>query len=101
MNRRRHQHSGQESRVALRAASSTTSITWRNNFMANPIPARRLFLASALVCVLALLLALAWTGGSPIAAQDTGEGPPARPAGLQVSAEQGSLDVSVDWNDVD
>ena len=69
--------------------------------MANYIPARWLFLAAALTVVLALLLALAWTGGSPISAQDTGEGPPARPAGLRVSAQQGSLDVYVNWDDVD
>lgn len=30
-----------------------------------------------------------------------GAQPPARPIGLQVSTAQGSLDVSVDWNDVD
>ena len=37
---------------------------------------------------------------SPAAAQD-GQQPPGQPTGLQITTEAGSLDVSLDWDDVD
>ena len=49
---------------------------------------------------LALLLALAWYAASPAGAQDGEDRLPA-PAALQVAAERGSLDVALDWDDVD
>ena len=61
--------------------------------------------APALVFILALMLAASvsvlWTAASPAGAQDDGSGVPAKPEGLEVSTERGSLDVSVEWDDVD
>ena len=54
---------------------------------------------AAFACVLTTVLALALNGVSPASAQ--GDEKPARPTGLQVSTEQGSLDVAVGWDDVD
>ena len=69
-----------------------------------PAPSLRrwppLAFAAVLVAV-ALLLALSWILTSPADAQDSSSEPPAKPTGLQVDTEQGSLDVSVDWDDVD
>ena len=48
-----------------------------------------------MVAVLAALPA-----STPAHAED-GEEPPAKPTGLEVSTETGSLDVSVEWDDVD
>ena len=59
---------------------------------------RRLFPVLALVLVLVALISLMFIGAA--AAQDP-DGPPARPTGLAVSTEQGSLDVAVDWDDTD
>ena len=43
-----------------------------------------------------------WAGGGPDITQDDGQAQvPAKPAGLSVETEQGSLDVSLDWDDVD
>ena len=54
-----------------------------------------MFLALAIVAVLAVFLALS------IPPQATGQsGTPARPTGVSVSVEDGSLEVSIDWNDV-
>ena len=47
--------------------------------------------------LVAVLLALIWAGTTTAHAQ--GERP-AKPTGLQVSTEPGSLEVSVDWDDV-
>ena len=62
---------------------------------------RALFAAVALVISLSLLGALVWGGGTPASAQDDSEPQvPAKPTGLSVDTTEGSLDVSVDWNDV-
>ena len=50
--------------------------------------------------VLVATLAITWSGASPAGA-DEGSQVPARPTGLEVTTEAGSLDVSVDWDDVD
>ena len=63
------------------------------------LPARPLLLAAVLVSVLALLVALAWNGASPTAAQDGETDVPTRPTGLTHNAEPGSLEVSLDWYD--
>ena len=62
--------------------------------------ARRLLLGAVLACVPALLLALFWAGVGPTAAQEDEAQPPAKPAGLRVATEAGSLDASVDWDEV-
>ena len=65
---------------------------------------RPLALGSALALVVAALLttALLWAGDSPASAQDDSETQvPGRPTGLSVATQQGSLDVSVDWDDVE
>ena len=63
--------------------------------------ARGLLLIGALALVIAaLLLVLLPTGVSPADAQDNGTEVPAKPVGLQVDATAGSLDVSVNWDDV-
>ena len=60
---------------------------------------RLLLLSATLALMGALLLAALWAGGNPAGAQDETE-VPAKPTGLRVDTTQGSLDVSVDWNDV-
>ncbi len=52
---------------------------------------------AALVVALALMLSLPWSAVSPARADDS---PPSKPAGLSVSAQPGSLSVSVDWDDI-
>ena len=65
------------------------------------LSARAALLTGALALVVAaLLLAPLATGGTPARAQDDGTEVPAKPTGLQVDTQQGSLDVSVSWNDV-
>ena len=49
--------------------------------------------------VLIATLPVTLAGGSPASA-DGGAEPPARPTGLQADTEPGSLDVSLDWDDV-
>ena len=68
--------------------------------LSDRLPARPLLLVSVLVFVLALLAAL-WSGDSPTAAENGDTKPPARPGGPSLDTEPGSLDVSVDWDDVD
>ncbi|MCY4554963.1 MAG: hypothetical protein OXF79_00950 [Chloroflexi bacterium] len=72
--------------------------------MPNPkLLPRPLFLggALALFVVAVLTTALLWAGDSPASAQDDGETKvPAKPTKLSVATEQGSLDVSADWDDV-
>ena len=53
----------------------------------------------ALVPTAVMSVVLMGTGAA--GAQDDGAGPPAEPSGLSVSIEAGSLDASVDWNDVE
>ena len=55
---------------------------------------------AALFLVLFAALAVTSTSISLAVAED-GQQRPAKPAGLQVTTEAGSLDVSVDWDDVD
>ena len=62
-----------------------------------PWPSRRL---AALFFVLFAALAVSSASMSPAAAQD-GQQPPGQPTGLQITTEAGSLDVSLDWGDVD
>ena len=53
----------------------------------------------ALAFLLVGALALVWVEAGPAVANDE-QSPPAKPKGLQVSTEAGSLAVSVDWDDV-
>ena len=53
--------------------------------------------ALALVAAAVVMTSLLWAGGSPASAQNAQK--PAKPTGLSVATEQGSLDVSVDWDD--
>ncbi len=62
------------------------------------------FLGGALALVVAavVMTALLWAGNSPASAQDDNETKvPAKPTGLSVATEQGSLDVLADWDDVE
>ena len=64
---------------------------------------RAVFLGGALAIVVAavVMTSLLWAGDSPASAQDDGETKvPAKPTGLSVATEQGSLDVLVEWDDV-
>ena len=63
----------------------------------SPQPTRRL---AALFIVLFVALAFASPAFNPALADD-GTGVPAKPAGLSVVTEQGSLDTSVEWDEVD
>ena len=51
---------------------------------------------TALAVAFALLLILSWSAASPARAD---ESTPSKPAGLSVSTQPGSLDVSLDWRD--
>ena len=84
-----------------RPTSPTRLSGWRRQIQSGRRPARPLLLGGTLALVLTVLAALLWVGGSPTAAQDDGTQPPARPGGLEIATEAGSLDVSVDWDDVD
>ena len=53
----------------------------------------------ALALAVLAALAVTWSGGSPVGAADPEA--PARPAELRVATEEGSLDVALDWDDVD
>ncbi|MCY4447789.1 MAG: SwmB domain-containing protein [Chloroflexi bacterium] len=53
--------------------------------------------ALALVVVAVVMTSLLWAGGSPASAQSPQK--PAKPTGLSVTTEQGSLNVSLDWDD--
>ena len=55
---------------------------------------------ATLPLLLTAVLAAALTGGNPAGAQDDGN-LPAKPPGLRIATEPGSLDVSLDWGDVD
>ena len=58
--------------------------------------------ALALVAVAGVVTALLWAGGSPASAQGGSETKvPAKPGELSVDTELGSVDVSVDWDDVE
>ena len=62
------------------------------------------FLGGALALVVAAVVtvSLLLANGSPASAQDDGETKvPAKPTGLSVATEPGSLDVLADWNDVE
>ncbi len=54
----------------------------------------------ALFLVLFAILAVSSTAAAPAGADNSGD-PPARPTGMRISVEQGSLDVSVAWEEVD
>ena len=62
---------------------------------------RLLLLSAAVALASALLLVLLWNGISPADAQGDGSERPAKPTGLEVDTTAGSLDVSMDWDDVD
>ena len=62
--------------------------------------ARTLLLIGALTIVLALLASMPWAGGSPTAAQDGEAEVPAKPTGLILESEMGSLGVAAQWDDV-
>ena len=53
----------------------------------------------ALLLALATALAAVWAGTNPADAQESGD-VPAKPAGLRITTEQGSLEVALDWDDV-
>ena len=55
---------------------------------------------AALLLALAAALAMALAGTGPASAQDSSD-PPAKPADLSITTEQGSLDVALDWDDGD
>ena len=55
---------------------------------------------AALLLALLTVLASVWAGTGPVGAQDGSEAP-GKPAGLRVSTEQGSLNVTLEWDDVD
>ena len=57
-------------------------------------------LLTVTVALAATLLVSVWAGTGPVGAQDGSEAP-AKPTGLRVSTEQGSLNVALDWDDVD
>ena len=59
---------------------------------------RPLGLATLLI-VFTAALAVTGTGGSPAMADDSEV--PAKPTGLRIDTEVGSLDVSLDWDDID
>ena len=61
---------------------------------------RLILICLTVFLVVSAALAAIWNAAPPAGADDNGE-PPAKPTGLSVSTEQGSLDVSVDWDDVD
>ena len=65
---------------------------------------RMFWRALATFCVLAIVIAAAsalfWTGDSPAVADDGSE-QPAIPASLVVFTQQGSLDVELDWGEVE
>ena len=70
-------------------------------FTANSLPLPHWTLICLAAVVLATVaLALVWAGGAPASAQDD-TGKPARPGGLTVTTGENSLEVSVDWDDVD
>ena len=54
----------------------------------------------AFTTVFPAVLALTLSGDDPARAQDAGSKPPGQPAGLQIATERGSLDVSLEWDDV-
>ena len=55
-----------------------------------------------LLVVFLAALAVFWTATAPAGAQDAGETEvPAKPTGLSVDTVPGSLDVSVEWDEVD
>ena len=64
---------------------------------AAPLPCRWTLLCLAALLVALAALAVVWNAAG---ADDTGS-PPAEPTGLSVDTEQGSLDVSVEWDEVD
>ncbi|MXY15519.1 MAG: hypothetical protein F4Y57_00515 [Acidobacteria bacterium] len=53
----------------------------------------------ALVLLVLAVLAATWSGGNPAVAADAEA--PGKPAGLRIATEHGSLDVALDWDDVD
>ena len=59
-----------------------------------------LILTLAATLTAGLILALMWASAGPAGAQDEKE-PPAKPSKLRITTERGSLDVSLDWEDVE
>ncbi len=55
---------------------------------------------AAMLLVLAVVMTVTWTYTSPAGA-DAGSGTPAKPSGLRITTEPGSLDVTVNWDEVD
>ena len=53
------------------------------------------------LCIVLVAAAAVISSGAGPAGADDGQKVPARPTGLQVAPAQGSLDVAVDWDDVD
>ena len=68
------------------------------NATANYRPVLILTLAATLTA--GLILAAMWLAAAPAGAQDEKE-LPAKPSKLRVTTEQGSLEVSLDWEDVE
>ena len=67
----------------------------------SPINSRCLLLGLATLLILLLaVLAVVLPATNPAGAQDDGE-VPAKPTGLRITTEQGSLNVSLTWDDVD
>ena len=64
-------------------------------------PARSMLLIAAVALVAALIVVLPKIVGSEASAQDGEPKVPARPTGLLVTAEAGSLDVAVSWDAVE
>ena len=61
---------------------------------------RGLSAAFVLVAIIAAALAVAWATAPTAGAQEETT-VPAKPTGLSITTAQGSLDVSLDWDDVD
>ena len=68
------------------------------NSTANYRPALILILAATLTA--GLILAVMWASAGPAGAQDEKD-PPDKPTKLRITTERGSLEVSLDWEDVE
>ena len=59
-----------------------------------------LILTLAATLTAGLILTVMWASAGPAGAQDE-KAPPAKPSKMRITAEQGSLEVSLDWEDVE
>ena len=97
-------HQGDITRfISARSAGSDSvrslAFSRRRTRLQGSFSGRTVILVSAVAFVLALLMTLLWAGGVPASA-DGGQERPAKPAGLQLTTEPASLEVSADWDDV-